>query len=253
MPPVVDTADVVARRREVLQALSEPLTKPELVQRLSISRSTVDRAIEELRSASLVAREGSSYEATYAGRQALSAYEGFLDRLDALTRAQPVLDALPPDVDIDPAVLRDATVVESTIATPQAPIEAATALGDGATKLRATGPSVTPTYIGEVAELVDDGDDTELVLTADVFDALSSAYEDAFARFSSADNVALYVTDETMPYAVWIAEKPGGTVSGFIVHTDEGVRGAVHSDTEAMNEWTRAKYEAFKRDADRVD
>jgi predicted transcriptional regulator len=40
------------------------------------------------------------------------------------------------------------------------------------------------------------------VLTADVFDALSSTYEDAFTRFSSADNTALYSIDETVPYTV---------------------------------------------------
>jgi len=253
MVSVPDTADIVARRRDVLRVLSTPLTKPELVERLSISRSTVDRAIDDLTADSLVTREGSAYVTTYAGRQALSAYDGFLDRLDALTRAQPVLDALPPEVDIDPAVLHGATVVESTMATPQAPIEAATALGTGATTLRATGPSVTPQYIDEVAELVEDGDDTELVLTAEVFEAFSSTYDDIWGEFSAADNVALYVTDETMPYALWIAEKPDGTVSGIIVHTENGVRGAVHNDTEAMNEWTESKYAAFKRNADRVD
>jgi len=40
------------------------------------------------------------------------------------------------------------------------------------------------------------------VSTADVVDALSSTYENAFTRFSSAANTALYITDETVPYAV---------------------------------------------------
>ena len=106
-PPVVD---VVTKRYEFLVALSTPKTKPELVASLDRSRSTVDRAVGALRDADLVERTGSEYVVTYAGRQATAAYEAFRDRLDALQRAHPVLSALPPDVDIDPAVLHGADV-----------------------------------------------------------------------------------------------------------------------------------------------
>lgn len=249
MVSVPDTADVVAKRRDVLAALSTPLSKPELVEELDTSRSTVDRAIDSLIEHSFVERTGSRYVATFAGSEALTAYEQFLSRLDALSRAQPVLAELPADVEVDPEILDDAEVVESSMAAPQAPLRAATELGDGATTLYGTGPAVLPHYIEEIGELVEDGDETELVLTEEAVAAFSAEYSDAFEQFAGADNLDIHVTDREIPYIVWIAEKPDETVSGLIVHTDDGVRGVVNNDTDAMNEWAKARYEAFKDDA----
>jgi len=117
-----DHANIVAKRRDVLAALATPTRKPELVDQLSASRSTVDRAVDELQQAGLVDRTGSSYVANFAGREALAAHDAYLDRVDALVAAQGVLDPLPPDVDVDPAALDGAQVVESTPAAPDSPL-----------------------------------------------------------------------------------------------------------------------------------
>jgi len=246
-------ADVVAKRRDVLTALSTPTTKPQLVERVDYSRSTVDRAIDDLLDHGFVERRGSEYVATYAGREAVAAYEGFLDRLDAVEAAQPVLGALPPSVDIEPAALHGAEVIESTKAAPVAPLEAATTLGTGATELYAAGLSVLPHYIEEVGELVEDDDETELVLTESAFDVFSSTYEAVCRAFLDADNVTVYIIEESLPYALWIAEKREETVSGIIVHTDDGISGVINNDTAAMNEWVREEYERRRRDADPLD
>ncbi|GCF16203.1 hypothetical protein Harman_41380 [Haloarcula mannanilytica] len=134
----------VAKHRDVLTVLSTPATKPELVETLDISRSTVDRAIDELVDHALVERRGSEYVATYAGRHGVAAYERYLDRVSALEAAQPVLGELLPDVDIDPAVLEGAQIVESTPEAPEAPIEANIDYLLDPTTFRGTGPTVLP-------------------------------------------------------------------------------------------------------------
>ncbi|MBX0321430.1 GntR family transcriptional regulator [Halomicroarcula sp. F13] len=253
MVTVPDTADVVAKRRDVLRALSTPTTKPELVERLGASRSTVDRAIDALTDESLVERRESRYVATYAGREALSAYDRFLGRLDALSEAQSVLAALPPDVDVDPAILEDAQVVESTPAAPERPVEANVERVRGAERFCGTGPAVVPRYIDVVASLVEGGGaEIELVLTDDVVEALSDVYPDGMDTLSGADGLSVFVTEQTMPYAVWTAEKPETTVSGIVVYDDTGIVGVVNNDTEAMNEWAREQYERFKDAARRL-
>ena len=252
--PSQDTAAIVAKRRDVLSALSTPKTKPELVEELDASRSTVDRAIGSLLEHSLVEREGSHYEATFAGREALTAYERFLDRLDALERAQPILGELPADVDIDPAVLEGATVVESVPAAPEGPIEETIKHMQRASRFRGLGPAVTPLYIDVVETIVEEnGAETELVLTEAVVDVLTGTYPDGFAALRDADGLSLYVTQRPMPFCVWSAETADGPVSGIIVFGENGVAGVINNDTDAMNEWARERYSQFRADARRLD
>jgi len=254
MASVPGHADTVAKRRDVLAALATPTSKPALVDDLDASRSTVDRAIDALMTHDFVDRQGSEYVATYAGRAAVDAYEQLLARLDALERAQPVLSALPADIDIDPAILDGATVVESRQSAPQAPIETNVAVVRGATSFRGTGPAVVPRYTDIVLSLVENGEtDVELVLTDTVVDALAETYPDGFANLNGADELALYVTDETLSYAVWTAENPDRTASGIVVYDDNGIVGVINNDTDAMNEWAASQYEQAKRGARRLD
>lgn len=254
MAQIPDHADTVAKRRDVLAALSTPRAKPALVERLDSSRSTVDRAVDALIDHGYVEQRGSEYVATYAGGKAVAAYERFLGRLDALDAAQPVLGALPTNVDIDPAVLDGATVVESTPSAPQAPVETNVEAIEGATAFRGTGPAVVPRYTDVVLSLVeDDGTDVELVLTEAVVDALAETYPDGLSELSGAAGLTLYVTDESLSYAVWTAETPERTVSGIVVYGESGIIGVVNNDTDAMNEWAATQYERVRRDACRLD
>lgn len=245
-------ADVVAKRQEVLASIETEMRKPELVDQLPLSRSTVDRAIEELQRAGLVEREGSRYLATYAGREALAAYERYLDRVAAVTEAQPILEALPADVDIDPAALEGAQVVASTPAAPEAPMEANMDYVTGATRFQGTGPTVLPRHFELMRDLVEQGTETELVLTESVVGALTEAYTDSFESLSGAAELSVYVTDEAMPFAVWTAESPDRTGSGIVVYDDTGVAGVINNDTEAMNEWAGSVYERYRAGAEQV-
>ncbi|MFC6976258.1 helix-turn-helix transcriptional regulator [Halomicroarcula sp. GCM10025709] len=249
-PAFVDT---VARRREFLDLLTEPRTKPELVDATDVARSTVDRAIESLREEGLVSRDGSAYQATYAGRHVGEAYDQFVSRTRTLQTAQPVLEPLPADTTIPPAALDGATVLEATPEAPQAPVDHNTELVAGATEFRGTGPAVIPQYTETVAGLVETGTTVELVLTEAVVDALRREYAEGFERLRTADDLGLYVTDESVPYAVWTARTPDGPVSGLVVYTESGIKGVVTNGTAAMNEWARAEYESYRATAEPLD
>ncbi|MDS0281427.1 helix-turn-helix transcriptional regulator [Haloarcula onubensis] len=253
MVTVPNDADVVAKRRDVLAALSTPKTKPALVEALDASRSTVDRAVDALQEHDFVTRRGSEYVATYAGRAAVDAYGQYLDRLDALAAAQPVVAELPPDVDIPPAVLDGATVTESVPEAPEAPVETNVPIVTDARRFRGTGPVVLPRYIDVTASLVESGTETELVLTEAVVDVLAETYPEGLSTFEANDGISLYVTDEQMPYAVWTAETPEGTVSGIVVYSESGIVGNINNDTTAMNEWAASQYDRIRREARPLD
>jgi len=104
---------LVARRSELLTALLEgPREKRSLADGVEGSRSTVDRALKELEEAGLATWTEGGYRATLAGRLQLQLYREFVDRSTDLVDALDALEGLPPDVAIDPGLLRDCRVVQ---------------------------------------------------------------------------------------------------------------------------------------------
>ncbi|ELZ48152.1 hypothetical protein C463_01141 [Halorubrum californiense DSM 19288] len=115
---------VAERRLDFLERLAaEPLRKHELVDALGHSRSTVNRAIDELEAAGLVAGETDGYRTTLSGRLLAAAYREFLTVADDLAAAGDVLDPLGADVDVDPAVLRGAETYRAAAPDPYRPLE----------------------------------------------------------------------------------------------------------------------------------
>ncbi|OYR82810.1 hypothetical protein DJ72_08580, partial [Halorubrum distributum] len=79
---------VVERRLDFLERLTAgPLRKHELVDAPGHSRSTVNRAIDELEAAGLVAGETDGYRTTRSGRLLAGEYREFLTVADDLAAA----------------------------------------------------------------------------------------------------------------------------------------------------------------------
>ncbi|MEZ3164733.1 tetratricopeptide repeat protein [Halorubrum sp. RMP-47] len=115
---------VVERRLDFLERLAaEPLRKHELVDALGHSRSTVNRAIDELEATGLVAGETDGYRTTLSGRLLANSYREFLTVADDLAAAGDVLDPLGADVDVSPAILRGAETYRAAAPDPYRPLE----------------------------------------------------------------------------------------------------------------------------------
>lgn len=115
---------VVERRLDFLERLAaEPLRKHELVDALDHSRSTVNRAIDELEAAGLVAGETDGYRTTLPGRLLADEYREFLTVADDLAAAGDVLDPLDADAGVSPAILRDAETYRAAAPDPYRPLE----------------------------------------------------------------------------------------------------------------------------------
>ncbi|ELZ36674.1 transcriptional regulator [Halorubrum tebenquichense DSM 14210] len=115
---------VVERRLDFLERLAaEPLRKHELVDALGHSRSTVNRAVDELEAAGLVAGETDGYRTTLPGRLLADEYRGVLTVADDLAAAGDVLDPLGAGADVSPAILRDAETYRAAAPDPYRPLE----------------------------------------------------------------------------------------------------------------------------------
>lgn len=240
-------AEVIAKRREFLAALAaEPRAKPGLVEATDTSRSTVDRAIGALEDAGLVDREDGVYRLTATGKHALAEFEGYRERLGALATAHDVVGSLPPTADLHPAALVGATVEESPRYAQDVAFEQTVALVRRASRLRAVGPVVPPRYLGDVHDCVAEGELTvQFVVTPDVAALFERTECDRFVGLADHEGVTLRRLDESVPYALWIAECEERTHSGIVVYADTGVKGVVRNDTDAMTDWATTVFEDY--------
>lgn len=253
--PADALAAVVAQRRDFLNALAEgSLSKPELVDETSTSRSTVDRAIDALQEEGLVRRDGGEYELTLTGRHSLGEFDAYRSRLDALQRAHDVLCVLPVDAEVEPAALVDATVRESPRYPNDIAFQSVVELVRQGEHVRAVGPALPPRYIGDVEEYVARGDlAVEFVMTPTVVDMIDRVPCDELRELARHDAVEVSELDERVPYALWMVESDDGTDSGLVVYTDTGVKGIVRNDTDAMTEWARDAFETYRDRAEPLE
>jgi len=111
MAAMSDTPIVFAsRREEILDHLRDgPFYKPELTEHVSVSRSTVDRAISNLHEHGLIRRSSGGYETTVTGVIALHRCRRHQREARALAKTADHLEPLGKEVPLDAAMLIDAT------------------------------------------------------------------------------------------------------------------------------------------------
>lgn len=109
-----DAVDLLVRREPFLDRLAEaPAEKPALVNDLDVSRSTVDRAIRELRVEGLVERQDDGFALTHYGGVSFRCFRQFVRGVDTVRRSRESLQHLPPSVDLPPAFFRDGTILSA--------------------------------------------------------------------------------------------------------------------------------------------
>lgn len=182
------------KRGDVFRALAgAPASKPELVDRLLSSRSTVDRAVADLADVDCVESRNGTYSLTAAGRLALAEHDRYAAATRTVERAAPLLNGLLEDVSLPSAFLDGATVA---VADPHAPSEATTAsseLLEEATVMRGLAPTVLkPDVFILNRELDREGLDVTVIAEPDVVEALSALSDTPVAALLSRDSFSLY-------------------------------------------------------------
>jgi predicted transcriptional regulator len=249
--------EVLAKRGDALAALaSARRDKPELVDSLDVSRSTVDRAVADLEETGLVRRVDGEFGATQAGELALESYREYTGATDSLGDALPLLDSLPDDAPMGTELLERASI---TLAEPHAPeaalSEVASRLPDAET-LRGFAPVVKTNYVSMLHELVDSGDlSVEIIVESGTLDSLRSVAtaHDEVAAFLESDTVAVFETEESLPYALWLLEAPSFQRAGVTVHENGAIVGVLTNDRPPAFERCRDEYDRILAEATRLD
>jgi len=250
-----DVIDLVTRRVDTLERLDGAVAdKAALAADLSVSRSTVDRALRELEGAGFVTRVDGGYTVSASGRLAVRSYREFVDALDAVGDAGPLLAELPADAPISLDAVRGGTVHRSQPPTPYRPVERLTELVTAADEFRGLVAAVTtPESVERVAAALLDGDvRAEIVLASRVADHLRSSYPDVVGD-AAATGVDVYET-EALPFGLALTRDGDAERVAVAVYGPESeLRGIVVNDSPAAVEWGEATFERYRRAADGFD
>lgn len=245
--------DVASKRSDILTVLEAgPRTKPEIVDEIDRSRSTVDRAVKELLNAECVVplQPGDSrYELTTTGRLALEMYRDYHRGSDTVETNASLLNALPADANISKDFIVDADVY-SFSKTPDLAHNPATELVADATRFCGTAPVAFESYFHFLNDWsARDGTELEIVLERDLLDSIIEHYEPEFTELKSHSGVDLLVTDATFPYAVWVVEDAQETHAGLTIYEDGAMRGNLLTSSDRAILWVKQEYQRYKESA----
>jgi predicted transcriptional regulator len=238
---VGDVIETVGRRADVLRRVGpEGLRKRDLVADLSVSRSTVDRAVRELADAELIRRSDDGYVRTLAGDLALREYDRLTGRIDGVVEATDVLDPLDADAPFDARLLDGATVVPAVAPSPRRPLRHLTDLVERSSHVVAFAPAVFPAQVDAYRDRTLDGSLTaRVVVTAEVVERLVSTYRADFLSILETGRLSIRRHTALPSYSLTVGETPEGPELGIVTYSDNRICGFVGNDDPAAVEWAR--------------
>lgn len=248
---VAEYMSLVGKRTGFLEHLCEhPAKKRDLIDELGVSRSTVDRALDDLQDAGLVRYTDGVYETTAAGVLAVKHYRSYIDQATDITAAHEALQPLPPDTRLDPAMVVGASV---NLAEGPRPYQALqpleTALGN-ATRIRALLPNVADSrYIDLYRSRATMGADVELVLSSQLSDTLKTQFPSVCKEMAEAASFS--VSEAAVPpFGVVLADDGGVTTVSVVVYTEAGsVHAVTHAGTLDAVRWAESLFEEVAEEA----
>lgn len=242
------------KRHNVLAALAtEPKTKPDLVDAIAPSRSTIDRAISALEDAGCIERRDSTYYLTQLGRVSLAEHNRHTKTVDGIARASDILDSVSTDVHIDPVFFSGVSAQTADPHAPESPLKDSIEALKTTDRLVGLVPVILSVYIEALTDLIREHDvKAELLLHENAYDSLLEHYQDQFGKIDITDHIDFYVTDQDLPYTLWITEHDESSRVDVTVHENGGMRGVLMNDTPAALQWARDEFAEYLENADPV-
>lgn len=242
---VDDRRETVARRAEFVELLDErgTLRPRDVVDELDHSRSTVTRALRELRDAGLVEKRDGGYAATVTGAMAVEEFRRHEARSRAVLTATDLLDPLPDPASLSPDLLAGGETFLADESAPFRPLEAVTDRVREAEAVRAYLPTLlNPSLLRVWHRKVTGGVDAVGVFDEDLLTLLRGQYPQLLAEMGAAEAFSAATADGP-PYSLLLTEADGTTTVSVVVHEDDGgIRGAVVNDAPAAVEWAEDRF-----------
>lgn len=242
------------RQITVLRALrdqSSPIPKHELKSETEVSRSTVNRAIDNLSDRNWIEEtRRNRYDITTAGESILERYDDFSNTIAGAQTKTRLINQLgnqiePPSID----VFSEAEAEEYPTTDPmkgwnRATTEASKQVDGGLEVYRGMNPIVSSKGNEIGRKLLATVDEAELIIDEDVLDASKENYTDELDEGLATDNLEIYVSPEKVPITLAIYDEERVELS---VHDEQGHPiGGIRGENGELACWAKDLYEEYR-------
>lgn len=254
---VAEQRAIVRKRIDYVELLSEqgPLAPRDLVDELDHSRSTVTRALEELREAGLVDRRDDGYSPTVAATMAAQEYRRHEATSRDILESRELLEPLPEAAAPPPLLLAEARTHLTESSAPFRPLETVSDRLRTADDVRAYLPTLVNPALLRVwhRRVTAEGIDSVGLFAEDLLTQLQGQYPGVLGEMSTTDAFSAYTIDGP-PYGLLLTtEDDTPTVTMVVYNGEGGVRGVIANDSPAATEWARARFEELEATATPAD
>jgi predicted transcriptional regulator len=224
--------------------------KPALADELSVSRSTVDRALRQLEQAGLVTRVDGEFTATLPGRLAAKTYGEYREDVGTIAETSDLLCNLDPECNVSRRMLRGADVMVAQQPAPYRPATELKSYVHGASRVLGLSRSITNSSTSDLlAARVKEGMEYHVVYDTTLAQFLSRGRGKERAEMVETGHFEAYATDG-LPYGLFIFEREDQTVVALVIYDDtDDLRGVFLNDTEEAIEWAREVWHSVRETA----
>jgi tetratricopeptide (TPR) repeat protein/predicted transcriptional regulator len=245
--------ETVAHRVEFIDLLSSdgPLATRDIVEAVTHSRSTVTRALRELREVDLVEKTDSGYVTTVAATLAADQYHRYETASKAILTSKELLAAIPssavPPVDL----LIDADTIHAEAEPPVRPLEVVSERVGGADTVRAYLPTLVNTHLLRTwhRTVTTEAMESEAIFDPDLLTVLKGQYPHLLSEMAATDDFVTF-SQAGPPYGLFLTTRSDTTAVSVIVYENgNAVRGVVINESDAAVEWARETFDRLKRES----
>ena len=247
-----DLLDLAQRRHEYLALLASGARhKRDVIDGIGDSRSTVDRAIEALREAGLVVRlDDGAWTVTTKGDVLRQTVARSREAAEAIETAGDLLEHLPCDEPVPPALFQDAIVERAEAPRPLAIAERVRENMAAADSVRGFAVADHGTGVDEAAfdGVFGDGSfEFAYVFDETLLDGLTPD-DDRYAELCDRPNATAAVYDG-LPFGLLIADVGDETRMTVIIYDENGVvHGQITTTDRGAVAWGEALFERYQRE-----
>lgn len=251
MEAAIDEIGLLARscpRVSLLVELCEhrELDRDELRDRVSVSRTTLQRNLDTLEQRGWITSTGREYRITWAGELVVEQFVELVEVVAATRRLAPILERVPPDeFDLDVDHLADGDVVLPESGDPHAMltrhVDALATMDEARATLPFTGLHAHETVHERV---VDEGARAELVVEPAVLEVFRSnpQYAPLFEEMLETGRLDVFVHEDPFPFGLAVID---GTVQ-LLVTEDGQPRALLETDSGDVRGWAERKLDEYR-------
>lgn len=243
-------------RVRVLRTIAqETLTRQELREDLSVSRTTLGRVVNEFEERDLIRLTERGYTTSHTADAILEKFVPLLETVEGIQNLDEAIEWLPsPTRSVDLRHFRDAEITTSTPENPAAPFDRGLELIGEADTYRGLTSTAIPSYVQVLHEgMVQNRLHVEGVIEASFLETLRNDPERAAPWYDFAEVEAKWVYEGSVPINMHLLEDTVLIWLGEHEEDDLEVYGLLESKNPSVLSWAESLYEEYRAEAEPLD